>query len=668
LPLRAIFVFCLALGLCLDVRAASLTQIGANGTPGAPGLDSPPAPSGTNGGVGTAGASASADTSEVGGTADVSNDATATGGNGGSGGSGGTSASGAVGSGGDGGNGGRGTAGALTVTPADSAFAQSVATGGSGGDGGLPGASNGTYSGDPGNGGSGGSALAGSGVSNDGGTARATATAIGGASGTSLRPALGGSATAEAIASGLGDTTAEALAVGGSSFSSIPFNLSGAAAAAHAMATSASGNAFATAEARGGRWRGPSGNTPDGTTAGSGTPSAQAFAPNGDATAIARANIGELGIIALTDAVSGGASGKLTLIQEAIADESLTGAARSSLSAVNAYGGALLAESIASGNPARGVATASVVAQSHSDAPVEAHALATGRMPVADAHISANAGADLVATSRTTAINSEDQHSTSGIGFFGGPDHLASAARVDKAHSPFVVPDERSSALDTAASANRAAPQVDLSAVEARSARADVFLRSSPSDVAAWVAGNPEVQANLDAGGEILGLGSVALRGDTTAALSYTGSLSLSLIVTEKDFRGMTVAFLDPTAVGSIDTMSIAFRKDGLLRFTESFASSADVLAGLDDQIVPVLAFYGRGSQGTVELSFQVSFLAGTVAPALAFDLAFLSSAVPEPAPAPLALAGLTLALLRLVRRSPRSSRLVPMSRAAESA
>ena len=122
----------------------------------------------------------------------------------------------------------------------------------------------------------------------------------------------------------------------------------------------------------------------------------------------------------------------------------------------------------------------------------------------------------------------------------------------------------------------------------------------------------------------------------------------------------MTVAFLDPTAVGSIDTMAIAFRKDGLVKFQESFSSTADALAGLDDRIVPALAFYGLGHGGTVELSFQVSFLAGTVAPALAFDLAFLSSAVPEPAPEQLTLAGLTLALLRLVRRSPRSSRLAP--------
>ena len=420
------------------------------------------------------------------------------------------------------------------MTPAADALAQSVATGGSGGDGGLPGASNGTFSGVPGDGGGGGNAVAGSGVSNDGGTARATATATGGAAGSSVHKVLGGAANAEANATGLGDATAEARAIGGTSMGSTGGSPDGALATAHASATSASGDATATAEARGGDWQGEFG------IAGGGAPTAQAFAPNGDASAIARSigGNGYNGGAAFIDttAASGGASGTLTLIQEAIGGDSPAGAlglgfnrgnARSSLSAVNTYGGALHAESIARSGANGFAASAHVDGVSHSDAPVEVHALAVGRRPIADAQGFANAGADLVAASRTMATNSDDQHSASGIGLFGGPDHLGSGARVDKAHSPLRCPTrDPARSIRPPVRIGRRRRSTCRRSRRGAPARTCSSIRARPTS-RHGVAGNPEVQANLDAGGEILGLGSVALRGDSTLALSYTGSLDL---------------------------------------------------------------------------------------------------------------------------------------------
>ena len=631
--------------VCLNARAASVTQIGADGTAGAPGLNSPPAASATDGGVGTNGASVNAD---VGLSPDASNVAIGTGGKGGAGGPGGTSASGPVGAGGNGGSGGGAFASAMTTAHGSGALAQTTATGGAGGDAGLAGGLNGAVA----DGGFGGNANAGSGVTNDGGTAHAIATATGGDAGRS-RIATGGAASADAQATGLGDTTAEAHAVGGSSFASIPFGISGTSATAHASATSTDGNASATAEARGGGWEGP-GVTLAGPTAASGTPTAQAFAPHGDATAIARGNIGEIGIQVLANAVSGGASGKLTLIQEAIGDKSQTGGANSTLSAVNQYGGALFAESIATGDAARGSATASVDAQSQSDAPVEVHAIATGSVTRADASILANPDASLLSTSKATTSPSstlrQPLHSASSVFL---RNEMGSKAALDFNGVGFPLPPPNT--FDTSAQANRAAPQVDLSTVEARSARADTYLHASPSDVADWLAGNPNAQAAVDKHGEVLGLASAALRGDSTDPFSYSGSLSFTVNVTEPDNRGLTFALLDPTAVGNIDVLNIQLRSNSQVLFEESFSGTADALAGLDDHVIPREVFAALGNFVNVELAFSVSFLPGEATPGLAFDAAFLR-VVPEPAPAALlGLAGLALATLR--QRAQRAGR-----------
>jgi len=626
-------------------RTATVSVAGQDGAPGANGLDSPPAPQATNGEPGEAGGDAKA---VAGGNSDASNDATATGGNGGPGGLAGQSASPPFAAAGVGGNGGAADARADTSIHSGSAVAASLASGGSGAPGGA-----------------GGFANAQSNALNDGGTASAGATALGGAG--SPGSSIGGGADARAIATGLGDAAATAHAVGGTSDSP---QSGGFVSEASAWATSDSGNAIATVEAVGGA--NPSG------FGGVGIVNANASAPHGDATVIAR-SIGGAGRYGgeanfSFGIVYGSASGRLTLIQEAIGGDtsepveaspsSYSLSADSEVHAQNSGGGPLTVYSTARGAYG-GVAQAIADGGGPFGVPYDLHAIAIaspashvapcapglecgvildpGFGAIAEGSVGGTSTTDLLATALSTGTNSVNQFASSlvrladgDVSTFRNWVQLGAPAYTGSIVSS---PADAALSLDLQMAANESAKRVDVGTL-VRGAEARSFLQVSSADVATWTAGNPNTSKVIADGARVLALSSAGFASDAPGVLTYSGAAELTFAASGSEPQGVLLAFLDPTVIGGIDGLHLRVERDGSPTvFDETFSGPAEI-AGLDDRVVPLEQAFLPGVSTTLTLLFDVAFAPGATDPGkLGLDLAFLAR-VPEPSAALLALAG----------------------------
>ncbi|HTO06999.1 MAG TPA: PEP-CTERM sorting domain-containing protein [Myxococcota bacterium] len=641
----------LVLGLAGLGRADSLSVTGPDGAAGANGLDSPPAPQATDGQPGGAGGDA---TAAAGGNPDASNDATAIGGNGGAGGLAGSSAAPPFASPGAGGAGGAANATADTSIHFGAASATSLATGGNG-------AASAAAGGD------GGSASAQSTAVNDGGPASASATATGGAGGAgSAGSEIGGQGDSTATAHGLGDTTAVAHAAGGN----IPSQANGGyVTSASASATSDSGNAAAMAEASGSPgYYGAFGD-------------AQAFAnaPHGDATAIAR-SIGGSGAygggasFAFTQGASGSASGRLTLIQEAIGGDSSQFfdpsqgfyQVDSTLNAQNSGGGPLTGYATARGSDS--VVQAFATGSSPFGAQTDMHSLAIGSAQshpapcapglscgvildpgfaaFATTDVGGPATTDLLGTAVATGTNSVTQFASTRLSLY-NVESLRSYVQLDgPAYTGAIVssPADVTLSLDTAVAANETATRVDLGAFP-RGAETRSYLQVRPSDVADWTAGSPNTGAALANGARVLALSSLGFASDAPGVVTYNAATELDFTLSGSGPESISLAFLDPKSLGGIDGLHLRLERDGTtVLLDESFTSAAEIAAALDDRLVKLADAFAPGVATTLTLLLDVTLAPGSVESSkLGLDLAFL---VPEPSVALLvlgALAGLAI-------------------------
>jgi hypothetical protein len=660
---NGIVTFAAVLLLAGNAPGASISQTGADGANGADGLSSPPAPTATSGDPGGPAASASA---LAGGNADPSNDATATGGKGGTGGAGGNVSSGVGLSGGSGGSGGAAQARAETNFAGAAATATSQATGGAGGTGG-PGSVGTPFSGGGGFGGNGGSADAQSVAHNGIGTSTAAATAVAGSGGAggitpgsetpSFLQGFSGGANAHAEALGEGDASATALSVSGPVFSPAGNTMH-----ASASANSNSGNAFASAEMR--------------AASQEETPVAQAFAAHGDATAVSRlVGDGEISSISASNGASGGASGKLLLVQEVVSSQTARphvlghGDPFSVLSGQNAYGGSLEVRSSAIGGSETGTSVAQATGVSTAGAPVAAFALASGAAsalsgdPLIGTRTDATAtvfgpqATSLFGSATGASYNAALMYSKSNLAITGSAveGHASLQIGDDLVTTPFtgmsLPPDSTGMSVTANTAANHAAPQLDPATLGPRLGAASIFLVPGQTDVEAWTAGNPNAQAEIAGGGQVLALGSLAMAGDARGDFHYQGSLGASFQLAGPDSHGVRVAFLDPTAVGAFDTLHLSFKRNGTTLLEKTFASPSELLAGLDDVVIPLGQAFQPGLPSNVELAFDVVLLHGAADPSLSFDFAVLST-LPEPPGLGLAGLGILLALGLIRRRA----------------
>ena len=607
---RAVTFAC-ALLCATTAGAASVIVTGSDGAAGANGLNSPPAAAATDGQPGGPGLGALAVTPVNG---DASNYAGATGGRGGQGGSGGTSASGPGGLPGAGGDGGIAIAVATTHIAAGDAVATTAAQGGLGAIGGLYG--------DPGIPGAGGSASAQSTAVSEAGTATANAEGDGNSGGVNSSLVQGGAgngfATADATASG--DANAHAVARGGIlGLPPVPPGAPVGNTVANATATSSLGNATAQADSSSGAY---------GTAIGT----ARAVATHGDASA--SVNIFGYSGTDTESAVSGSASGTLTLSQEVYGFGT-----RSSLEASNPGGGALLAHTTShggSGDVVSSISASSPTATSTSPVTVYALSLGDYRSGTSEAHSTLRGSREAELYTASNGVSS------------------TGSARADSQLS-YLTPGE---VMGGAVSMHGAASQPsDIGSFASVASRGSALENTNPSgtgsslvldpraeDVSAWFAGKPHAQAELAAGDQVLGLGSVGANSESTQ--SFGGSLELSFKSQNAQPVGVVLAFLDPTSVGAIDSLHLTFSRTGTILLERTFASAADLVTGLDDLLVPLGTQFTAGQDVTpITLSWDATLLGGgNQNSGFAFNVAFLSR-VPEPSLAGLAGLGALFAL-----------------------
>jgi len=661
---RGAFAFVLVAAWVLSpwwARAASVSQTGSNGGPGLPGAY--PAVDETGG----AGESILVSVTPP--LPDLVHSATAVGGNGGRGGDG-TLADAALGPyydgifSGYGGNGGAGgIANALAVTNAVSGdtSATSSATGGNGGAGGNlagPYASNGA-------GGAGANGTATSNAATLVGAAMAGATANGGNGGIpgliypyyadpleAPLPGAGGgagSASASATASATTSATASAKAVGGvggSGSNSSPTE-DGGTAEAHAMATtSGSGDATANADAEAGGGSGFAGGSHGGTA----LATASAVSAGGNASASARQAAGygaggrlggprvSDGVIpglpgtssSMTDAVSGYAAGRLSLVQQAIAGDGSASAnggdGQSVLHATNPGGGELFAEVVAqSGSTAQGVYSGGIPLESSgrggaTDAEVfatvsnakrvEAHAVAQNGAGFVDfyyggstgsgnatAHASAQGLGEVIA--RADANAPASQHTLSQAdALSAGPVTGAHAVTtvagyppppdVPPPYGPYIyspVPRTVHTEATLRSSAGPGPPAPPAQGTR----QASLFAVPNAVDVGAWTAGHPNTEAALTRGGaQALALGAFATDAEPVDDIHTQSAFELDL--DGASFGANTklgVAFLDSSALAnSVDVLHLQMSIDGRGAFDTQFTDTATTLASLDDSVI----------------------------------------------------------------------------------
>ena len=626
--------------------------------------------------------------------------ASATGGQGGAGGLGGNSSLYGADSSGQGGKGGAAVADSL-ATGNVFATSQASATGGTGGNGGdAADLSFYTQSNAAGSGGDAGDAHAHASASSASSLASATASATGGNGGSGgenapftqlALPILaaggrGGDATALADANALsGDATAHAIALGGSGGTGAATSGS-----ASAAAQSITGSATATAEATGGA------ATTETGSGGVASPTATATSEKGNATATAIARTGAAipahfdgslvssnlvggspGTDAtLVDAVSGSASGRLTLTQQAIASDTGElygegGSAHSQLHASNPGGGELVASTTSSGGAGAGSADALVSATVSNSARVQAFATATaGAVAMPYYFETTQYGVDYLvggtasATATAQGLGLVEAHSTaSGTNSPGL--HAATAALsvgpIAGARTSLDAAANAQSALDygftfppgyaqelpgsvSAATELHAADAPLTSAPVLHTGEANLFGAPNPGDVGTWALGHPNVTAGLEAGAA-LGLGSVAGAGNSLNVITYSGQLELDLTNSALDPQTrLGLAFLDSASTGlGFDALHLTLSRSGTVLFDRSYTTPAAALADLDDHVFRVgLALTPGDATTPVVLAFSFELPSGSDATAFGFNFAMLIVHEPEAA-------GLVLGSLALV-------------------